>query len=146
VSNPADGTLESDPRFPSGAWTGYFEQKLPLPFPGRFTMEMVLSFRNGTLTGTGRDLIGEFAMDGVYHLQDGRCHWTKRYVGKHEVDYSGFNEGKGIWGVWQILSFGLHGGFHIWPEGLSSPGGDVLSEEADLPRVEEIETEPIGVP
>ncbi len=30
------------------------------------------------------------------------CHWTKTYVGAHDVFYKGFREGKGIWGTWEI--------------------------------------------
>ena len=42
-----------------------------------------------------------------YDVADGRCHWTKRYLGKHDVFYKGFNEGKGIWGVWEIPATNL---------------------------------------
>jgi hypothetical protein len=60
-------------------------------------------------------------MDGSYDLATGRCEWTKRYLGKHQVRYRGTNDGHGIWGVWEIrLLGGLYldrGGFHIWPEG-----------------------------
>jgi hypothetical protein len=81
--------------------------------------------------------VGKFIVRGQYSLADGKCHWTKRYVGKHDVFYQGFNEGKGIWGVWEIAltpeHAGLRGGFHIWPEGMSDPTQSHLTEQADLP-------------
>jgi hypothetical protein len=135
--------LETDPRFPSGPWIGFFLQKA---MPGRHRMELRLQFRNGTLTGEGRDWVGAFIVRGQYTVADGRCHWQKRYLAKHDVFYNGFNEGKGIWGVWEIPTEVLPdvrtGGFHIWPEGLPDPTQPTLSEEADLP----VEVgEPVGV-
>ena len=127
MSTAAD--LETDPRFPSGRWTGFFVQPL---IPGRHQMELHLTFRQGALTGEGRDWVGKFVMSGRYDTADGRCHWTKRYLGKHDVYYKGYNEGKGIWGTWQIPPL-WNGGFHIWPEGMADPTHPHLSEEADLP-------------
>lgn len=133
---PAD--LETDPRFPSGPWTGFFLQKL---VPGRHRMELGLTFRNGAMTGEGRDWVGKFVIRGRYDLTNGHCYWTKRYLGKHDVFYRGFNEGKGIWGVWEINSpdqLFQRGGFHIWPEGMADPTVATLSAEADfLTTVEE---------
>jgi hypothetical protein len=126
--------LETDPRFPSGPWTGFFLQRL---LPGRHLMELRLTFRHGEVTGEGRDWVGEFIVRGKYDTADGRCHWSKRYVGKHDVFYDGFNEGKGIWGTWEIAASSeyprQHGGFHIWPEGLADPTGSTLHAAADLP-------------
>ena len=140
MDSPVPGDLETDPRFPSGPWTGFF---LQAQLPGRHLMEMRLNFRQGVLTAEGRDWVGAFLFRGHYDLADGRCYWTKRYLGKHDVFYQGFNEGKGIWGTWEIPtvpepSIG-RGGFHIWPEGMSDPSEPQLSEEADLPIAEEIE-------
>jgi hypothetical protein len=131
--NPAMD-LESDTRFPSGPWTGFWLQKA---IPGRHLMELRLQFQNGTIAGEGRDWVGAFIIRGRYDLAEGRCHWTKRYIGKHDVFYQGFNEGKGIWGKWEIATDGLTGGFHIWPEGLPDPTQPALGESADLP-VEEL--------
>jgi hypothetical protein len=145
-------SLETDPRFPSGPWTGFFLQK---SIPGRHLMELLLTFRQGTLTGEGRDWVGEFIVRGRYDLADGKCHWTKKYLAKHDVYYQGFNEGKGIWGTWEIPTaldpLCLRGGFHIWPEGMADPTHSHLTEEADLPipvletvEVEEPVAEPVG--
>ncbi len=133
--------LETDPRFPSGPWTGFFLQKA---IPGKHRMELRLTFRNGELRGEGRDWVGKFTVRGRYNVADGRCHWTKRYQGKHDVFYQGFNEGKGIWGVWEIANWGLRGGFHIWPEGMPDPTQPQLSEEADPPLIIE-EADEVGI-
>jgi hypothetical protein len=132
---------ETDSRFPSGPWTGFFTQPL---VPGRHLMELHLTFRNGVMAGEGRDWVGKFVITGRYTLGDGRCHWTKRYLGKHDVFYKGFNEGKGIWGAWEIpateLSLRQTGGFYIWPEGMADPTHRTLSEEADVPLLVDPET------
>ena len=126
--------LETDPRFPSGPWTGFFLQPL---LPGRHLMELRLTFRHGSMTGDGRDWVGKFVVRGRYDVADGKCYWTKRYVGKHDVFYKGFNEGKGIWGMWEIPAGTAYpaqrGGFHIWPEGMPDPTQQHLTAEADLP-------------
>ena len=96
---PAKSSLETDPRFPSGPWQGFF---LMAHLPGRHKMELHLSFQQGAMTGEGRDMIGPFLIRGKYNLHDGRCSWSKRYIGKHDVAYQGYNEGKGIWGLWEI--------------------------------------------
>jgi hypothetical protein len=141
--------LETDPRFPSGPWTGFF---LQAAIPGRHKMELRLTFRGGTMTGEGRDWVGMFVIRGQYTVADGKAHWTKRYLGKHDVYYEGYNEGKGIWGLWEIppeQNLGQHwrGGFHIWPEAMPDPTQPHLAEEADLPiHVDEVvELEPVGV-
>jgi hypothetical protein len=122
--------LEADARFPSGPWTGFFLQ--PDTGSHRHMMELHLTFRHGALTGEGRDWVGKFVMSGRYDTQDGKCYWTKRYLGQHDVHYKGYNEGKGIWGTWDI-PYAWSGGFHIWPEGMEDPTRGHLREEADVP-------------
>ncbi len=117
-------------------------------------MELHLSFRQGEMTGEGRDFVGAFIIRGKYTLADGKCHWNKRYLGRHDVFYQGFNEGKGIWGVWEIAqenSASLRGGFHIWPEGMPDPTQSHLASKAKLPtpakekvQTEELVPEPVG--
>lgn len=77
-------------------------------------MELTLSFANGQMDGDGRDDVGSFLIKGRYASSSGECYWTKSYIGAHDVFYRGFREGKGIWGTWEIKSWG-RGGFHIWP-------------------------------
>ncbi len=126
MAEPQVTVRETDPRFPSGPWTGFFLQYW---LPGRHPTNLTLTTADGRLTGQGQDLVGPYTMDGNYDLTTGRCEWIKQYIGKHSVAYRGVNDGHGIWGVWEIrLLGGLYvdrGGFHIWPE-----GSDV-SEESD---------------
>jgi hypothetical protein len=111
--------LETDPRFPSGPWAGFFQQKAR---PGRQPTEVELYFAGGGLVGEGRDSVGSYTVRGTYDPTDGRCEWLKQYRGKHAVAYTGYNQGKGVWGVWEISALrGLirdKGVFHLWPLGM----------------------------
>jgi hypothetical protein len=129
--------LEQDDRFPSGPWTGFFLQ--PIVPPGKHWMELTLTFRDGNVTGEGRDHVGEFLVRGRYTVSDGKCWFAKRYVGRHDVSYSGYNEGKGIWGIWDLLDPPWRGGFHIWPEGLGGPNGRASAAAAEVPDTIEVE-------
>jgi hypothetical protein len=90
---------------------------------------MRLTWRDGQLTGKGRDRAGSFTIDGSYDASTGRCEWSKQYVGRHAVAYRGVNDGRGIWGVWELPQLGGlftdRGGFYIWPEGMD------VSEESE---------------
>ena len=134
--------VETDPRFPSGRWLGFF---LDRRMPGRHEMELELTFRDGKLSGEGRDFVGEFLVRGHYQLEDGKCSWIKQYIGAHSIGYRGFNEGKGIWGTWELREFiwRATGGFQIWPEGMEKSASDHLHESTDLPMSFD-GTEPIG--
>jgi len=135
---------EADSRFPSGKWVGFFTDKR---LAGKLPTELILTFRDGKMTGEGRDLVGDFTVLGRYATGDGVCSWNKTYFRAHTVSYAGFNEGKGIWGTWTLLDHGLTftGGFHIWPEGYGIDTGDRLREEADLPDAVEVrELAPVG--
>lgn len=136
---------ETDPRFPSGKWVGFF---LDRRLPGRHQMEINLTFAAGRLTGTGRDRVGTFTFDGSYDVTDGKCAWVKQYVHAHTIMYRGFNEGRGIWGTWEYASIGTSctGGFHIWPEGMADPTQPTIAEEADIPVEIEPAREPELVP
>jgi hypothetical protein len=139
---PSPDQIETDPRFPSGKWAGFWTQKAPPP--GKHRQELLLTFAKGEMHGEGRDWVGKFTIRGFYSIEDGKCRWTKRYVGRHDVFYQGFNEGKGIWGTWEIDT--TKGGFHIWPEGMSDPTEPALSAEADLPVKETVKVgEPVVV-
>jgi len=126
--------LESDPRFPSGRWAGFFTDKR---MAGKHQMELLLTFHQGEITGEGRDRVGQFLIRGHYDTAEGKCRWHKRYVGGHDVFYQGYAEDKGIWGTWELSPREVYGhvsgGFYIWPEGLGDPTGSTLSEEADVP-------------
>lgn len=125
--------VEQDPRFPSGAWTGFFLQYW---LPGRHNTDLRMTCRDGELTGIGRDWVGAYTINGTYDLATGQCEWIKKYKGKHSVSYRGVNDGRGIWGVWEIRQFaGLYvdrGGFHIWPEGTNVSEASEQTEQAVL--------------
>ncbi|MSR32099.1 MAG: hypothetical protein EXR99_11385 [Gemmataceae bacterium] len=99
-------------------------------------MELDMHFVNGSLHASGRDLVGAFFFKGKYDLASGKCHWTKTYPGKHEVLYQGYQEGKSIWGAWEIAEsfFGiaLKGGFKIWPGETGAREGEELHEEVEV--------------
>jgi hypothetical protein len=126
-----DLDLEPDSRFPSGPWTGFFLQ------PGRTTrswMEILLTFRKGEIHAEGRDWVGSFLFRGRYEVETGKCWWSKQYIGRHSIHYQGFNEGKGIWGVWEWLPDKTHrGGFHIWPVAMGDPTQERLAESIETP-------------
>ena len=126
---PKPPSFETDPRFPSGPWTGF--DLMPGTGPKRHPTALTITFVDGTMTGRGADAVGPFTVHGSYSIEDGKCKWVKHYLGKHDVLYSGYNEGKGIWGVWEIPPF--KAGFHIWPQGMEDPTRPTLSEKADLP-------------
>ena len=128
--------LEADSRFPSGPWCGFF---LMSHLPGKHQMELKLSFRQGVMTGEGRDLIGPFLIRGRYQVDDGQCWWTKRYIGKHDVSYRGYNEGKGIWGLWEIPPT-WRGASISGPRRWATRRSRRLSEAIDEP-IEVVETE-----
>lgn len=130
--------LEQDGRFPSGPWKGFF---LQAGFVGRQWMELTLTFSQGKLRGEGRDWVGEFLVRGRYEVDSGKCRWTKLYVGKHDIAYQGYNEGKGIWGTWEWPPMStVRGGFRIWPVGMGDPTLAHLVTEAEGPATVEIET------
>lgn len=143
MRNPDPPAVETDPRFPSGKWAGFFLQRI---HPGRNMMDLLLTFQGGALTGEGRDWVGHFIIRGRYSTEDGKCYWTKRYLRGHDVFYDGYNEGKGIWGKWDLGGLD-HGGFHIWPEGLHAEAGVELHAEADVPvEAEAIEPKTVAAP
>jgi hypothetical protein len=120
-------STERDPRFPSGKWSGFYLQYW---LPGRHDTNLELTFSQGEMTGNGDDRVGQFTIAGQYDLRSGDCSWTKQYIGRHRIAYRGTNNGRGIWGVWELPQlWGLfidRGGFHIWPE-----GADVTDESAE---------------
>ena len=141
-------TVETDERFPSGPWTGFFLQP---GTPERHWMDLDLVFRDGVMAGAGRDRVGKFSVTGRYHLDNGRAYWSKTYVAQHTIAYTGYNEGKGIWGTWEYQS-NWRGGFHIWPVAMGDPTQQKLTEavetpaQVDEPASTEASDEPINIP
>lgn len=121
--------VETDPRFPSGPWTGFWIQH----GIGTQRMSLSLSFLNGRVTGCGKDIVGRFDFSGTYDLTTGRVALLKQYEKAHRVAYDGANQGDGmwLWGVWSLRH--LRGGFHIWPEGEDDPTQRRLEKSLDQP-------------
>ena len=129
----------SDELFPSGPWVGFYNYR-----PGdRHRMDLDLAFANGNMSGEGNDDVGRFLIKGRYDPSGGECHWTKSYLGAHQVFYRGFREGKGIWGTWEISLFG-HGGFKIWPR--TAGEADIQCETAEQTEPVEAVAEPAAAP
>jgi hypothetical protein len=97
-------------------------------------MELELRFADGRLQGEGRDYVGWFVMHGRYETESGEVTIDKQYIDAHDVVYSGYNEGKGIWGTWAIPLLD-RGGFHIWPRDMPDPTLWRLAAEVDAPVV-----------
>jgi hypothetical protein len=122
---------EQDERFPSGPWKGFFLQPI---LAGKHWMELILNFHQGNIRGEGRDWVGDFLVRGGYDVSEGKCWLTKTYIGKHSVAYMGYNEGKGIWGTWEMKDPPWRGGFHIWPLGMGADSESLeTAEELDEP-------------
>jgi hypothetical protein len=120
--------LESDERFPSGEWMGFYI------FGGKkYLMELDLTFTSGSFRGDGRDSLGQFVIAGRYELETGKVIFEKHYVGKHTILYKGWNEGNGIWGTWGVTA-SHKGGFHIWPRDMADSLGLKLRVEVPVER------------
>ena len=120
---------ETDERFPSGPWIGFYQQG-----GLQSRQRLGLEFKNGKITGEGRDPAGHFLVSGVYDADACRCSLTKTYT-THTVEYDGNAEGDGIWGRW-VIRFSVfvvdRGVFHIWPD--SSAGAEADSAKTEQPE------------
>jgi len=122
--------VETDPRFPSGPWVGFWIQR----GLGKQPMSLSLAFVNGRVAGSGRDIIGQFDFSGNYDLKTGRVVMTKQYERAHRVAYDGANQNDGMW-LWGTWTIGPdHGGWHLWPEGEDDPTQKHLKAEKELPK------------
>ncbi len=131
ISHNDDPIRETDGRFPSGRWAGFWEQD-----GRRARMKLDLSFADERLTGDGRDVVGDFVLSGGYDKNSGKCRMCKTYLGQHDVDYDGRAGGDGIRGLWRIASaidetqYDDAGPFHIWPVGRGA--GEELTVAAEV--------------
>ncbi len=94
--------------YASGPWKGFWQQDIL----GRQPMEQFeLRFvPTGEITGRGYDVVGVFVFAGRFDPTTGELRMTKQYLGKHEVEYVGRNDGEGrIVGRWSV------GGGHTGP-------------------------------
>lgn len=84
---------------PYARWVGYWEQH---GFGRQPMSDLQLQFHQGTITGSGWDIIGPFKFDGEYG-PNGAIALVKQYLGQHPVFYRGWYDGEGtISGEWTI--------------------------------------------
>lgn len=78
-SNSAEPNVETDERFPSGEWKGFWLQRSWQP-GRRGWMKLRLAFSNGVLQGEGHDLFGDFTIRGNYDVKEGEVTFIKKYA------------------------------------------------------------------
>ena len=106
-------------------------------------MDLDLTFAAGKLSGDGNDDVGRFMVHGEYDAKSLECSWTKTYIGRHDVFYRGYREGKGIWGTWEIPPHS-HGGFNIWPKRIGEGKKETAAAAEPMP-VAATATEPVVI-
>ena len=121
--------MEQDNRLPTGEWKGFYLESYQ---PRRGWMHLYLSFGDELIKGEGTDYVGPWTAVGNYDLKSGVCNWTKQYLGKHQVVYSGICGPNGIQGQWRIAS--TTGEFHIWPKSMSHLDELYLHEDLTQPE------------
>lgn len=118
---------ENHQSFVSGEWNGFY---LEDHNPNRGWMHLYLEFNEGTIKGEGTDYVGPWVLSGTYDKEKAECLWVKRYMGKHEVKYSGKLGENGITGGWSIAGL-ISGPFHIWPKKLTHFNEMYMSEDLE---------------
>jgi hypothetical protein len=108
-----EAAAETDPRFPSGRWKGYYIQ-----WGMRGWQDLTLQFADGKIEGTATDKGGEAEIFGTYDLTSGIVSLVKIYY-YHKVEYRGETRDKGIRGGFMIrYPLAIDAGeFYIWPAG-----------------------------
>ena len=103
-------TFESDPRYPSGPWEGFWTQAGKVS-----SMKLYLEFVAGRVRGEGSDRVGAFDITGRYWPHRDRIVLRKAYHGKHTVWYRGKPFSPYLKGQWNIASPPASGLWRIWP-------------------------------
>jgi hypothetical protein len=94
-------------------------------------MRLGLTFsRKGNISGDGFDDIGPFTIDGVFEFGSNKASWTKSYIGRHSVEYSGLYDGRSICGNWTLVMGS--GGFWIWPSALEETEGEAIEVQEPI--------------
>mmetsp|Transcript_45061 Transcript_45061/g.107071 ORF Transcript_45061/g.107071 Transcript_45061/m.107071 type:complete len:449 (-) Transcript_45061:58-1404(-) len=139
--------------FPSGAWSGYYDQ-----YGYRHTLcnfDLVFEGRYGswTMRGHGVDDIGHYTLSGSWNPETLRLGFSKKYQAQsrtsagiinhtenlgHTVEYRGEalgSIGEGIKGTWWVKTrvYSGRGAFHLWPVNFVRPQANAgAMEEAGL--------------
>ena len=102
---------ETDPRFPSGPWRGFWLQRRT-----RGWMNLQLVFKDGDVRGEGEDIVGKFVIRGNYCVETDKVTFRKHYVNGHMVAYAGVaGLDSQIRGQWEIRACEDNGYWRIWP-------------------------------
>lgn len=96
---------------PSGEWEGFYVYGHDSQ---KHIMQLMLTFSDFKISGSGVDDVGIFVWSGTYDLDIFKATLIKQYS-THVVRYNGTIDENGIWGIWE-LGYGFSGGFHIWPK------------------------------
>jgi hypothetical protein len=87
---------------------------------------------DGKISGDGIDDIAPFTINGVFDVATNQAHWTKSYIGMHDVGYHGFYDQRSICGNWTLMT--VTGGFWIWPRRMEETEG--IETEVEEPIAE----------
>lgn len=129
--------VETDPRFPSGPWRGYWDQSLV-----RGWMDLQFTFAAGRISGWGHDALGDFVVSGRYDLSTGQVTFEKLIINRHLVNYQGECRAGMIAGRWSIPNDD-QGPFRVWPKALGDQG-PIEAQQVDL-WPEERRTKPVSL-
>lgn len=113
--------------FTSGTWNGFYLEKQN---ENRGWMHLYLDFSDGNIKGEGTDYVGPWVLEGSYNPSDGDCTWVKKYMGRHNVTYTGKLGENGITGSWSIQGL-LNGPFHIWPKHMTHFNEMYMTEDLE---------------
>lgn len=118
--------------FTSGTWNGFYIEKHN---DNRGWMHLYLDFTEGQMKGEGTDYVGPWVLKGTYDAQTAECIWTKQYMGKHIVKYTGKLGENGITGSWSIGGL-LNGPFHIWPSRMTHFNEMYMTEDLERQKMQ----------
>ncbi|MFB2918625.1 MULTISPECIES: hypothetical protein [Aerosakkonema] len=125
----AEENLETHSLFPSGEWEGFYTHEFG-PYARQHMMSFTLTFKKGSVRGSGIDDVNRFTWRGNYDKEKLRC-WMNKGYPSHTVFYDGYVDQNGIWGTWVIPPY-YQGGFHIWPKKL---GENIsVSDQEEVPK------------
>ena len=125
--------LETHSLFLSGEWEGFYTHEFG-PNAHRHMMSFTLTFKNGTVIGSGIDDVNRFSWRGNYDKENLRC-WMQKLYSSHTVFYNGHVDENGIWGSWEIPPY-YRGGFHLWPKGMGE--NTAVSDKEQLPKTVDV--------
>lgn len=130
MSDRSSNRHETDKRFPSGLWMGYWIQGY---IKGR--MRLTLEFIEGGITGSGTDAVGPFDIKGVYSKKHNMVCMDKRYRGAHSVGYCGCANDGGLDGTWYLAQIPQIDIWRLWPVDEAFDVVPVMAAAEDEPVV-----------